>query len=250
MQMQPQRHRGTEALPAKVGLCASMPLWLIIFGIILIGNNLLLAQNDRAVERALTYLAKTQNADGSFGTAKDMDQQTIATSVSLLAFISAGHAPDLGKFGSVVRAATDRLIQWNQKKMSDSSHEACLASLGEVAGIDDNPQDQIQLGQLLGGGTNDPKIIPFTGNLAAGAKTLLVLRADNPSHASDFLSYSALYRAAVFSSRLHVDELTQRIDALVVSREQTDGSWDDDPELTAYAVLALTAGDHLMPLAP
>jgi Prenyltransferase and squalene oxidase repeat len=250
MQIQPQRHRGTEALPAKVGLCVSVPLWLIIIGIILIANHLSLAQNDRAAERALTYLAKTQNADGSFGTAKDVDRQTVATSVSLLAFVSAGHAPDLGKFGSSVRAATDYLLQTSRTKMSVSARAACFTALGEVAGIDDSPQDQTQLSRLLGTGAGEAKIIPFTGSLAEAGRTLLVMRSENQSRIPTSLSYSALYRAAVFSSRFYADELTQRIDAWLISWQRADGAWDDDPELTAYAVLALTAGDHLMPLAP
>jgi prenyltransferase beta subunit len=221
MRMQPQRHRGTEALPAKVGLCVSVPLWLIILFVISICDCPSFAQTDRAVERALIYLAKTQNADGSFGTAKDVDRQTVATSVSLLAFVSAGDAP-----------------------------AACFTALEEVAGIDDSPQDQTQIVQLLGSETGEAKIIPFTGSLTEAGRTLLALRTHDQTRIPASLSYSALYRAALFSTRWYTDELMQRINAWLVSRQRADGAWGDDPESTAYAVLALTAGDHLMPLAP
>jgi hypothetical protein len=250
MRMQPQRHRGTEALPAKVGLCVSVPLWLIILFVISICDCPSFAQTDRAVERALIYLAKTQNADGSFGTAKDVDRQTVATSVSLLAFVSAGDAPDLGKFGSAVRAATDHLLQISRTKMSESARAACFTALEEVAGIDDSPQDQTQIVQLLGSETGEAKIIPFTGSLTEAGRTLLALRTHDQTRIPASLSYSALYRAALFSTRWYTDELMQRINAWLVSRQRADGAWGDDPESTAYAVLALTAGDHLMPLAP
>jgi hypothetical protein len=62
---------------------------------------------DGAVAHGLAFLAKQQNADGSFegGTPK-----VATTGLSLLAFLGAGHAPDLGKYGLVVHNAVEFLL--------------------------------------------------------------------------------------------------------------------------------------------
>src|SRR5204862_3091829 len=63
---------------------------------------------DDSLARALAFLAKEQNADGSFVA----DGPKIAVSgLALMSFLACGHAPDAGRYGNVVRTATDYLIK-------------------------------------------------------------------------------------------------------------------------------------------
>jgi hypothetical protein len=71
---------------------------------------------DEAVGRGLAYLARQQHADGSFNVfprdGKDADgpkYAAAATGLALLAFLSAGHTPDVGRYGMVSRNAADYL---------------------------------------------------------------------------------------------------------------------------------------------
>ena len=62
---------------------------------------------DSAVRRGLEFLAKKQNADGSF----DAGENKVAvTGLSVMAFLACGHPPDVGKYGLVVRGGVDFLV--------------------------------------------------------------------------------------------------------------------------------------------
>jgi hypothetical protein len=63
---------------------------------------------DKSVTTGLDYLAAHQGKDGSFA---DRGPRIAITSLGLLAFLSAGETPGLGKYGSVVRGAIDYLVQ-------------------------------------------------------------------------------------------------------------------------------------------
>lgn len=60
-----------------------------------------------AIERGLGWLARSQRDDGSIG---DIDQRTATTALALLAFLSNGHTPDVGRHGLAVRRALDFLV--------------------------------------------------------------------------------------------------------------------------------------------
>ena len=62
---------------------------------------------DAAVQRGLEYLAKHQNADGSF----DAGEQKVGiTGLSVMAFLACGHTPEVGRYGLVVRGGVDFLL--------------------------------------------------------------------------------------------------------------------------------------------
>jgi hypothetical protein len=75
------------------------------------------AKLDDAVDRSLGYLAKQQRPDGFFDherkpEGKDTDasgHRRAVTGLCTLAFLSAGHVPDAGRHGKVVRSAVDAL---------------------------------------------------------------------------------------------------------------------------------------------
>jgi hypothetical protein len=62
---------------------------------------------DAAVQRGLDYLAKHQNADGSFDAT---DQKVAITGLSVMAFLACGHTPEVGRYGLVVRGGVDFLL--------------------------------------------------------------------------------------------------------------------------------------------
>jgi len=65
---------------------------------------------DAAIARGLSFLARQQNSDGSF----DGGGPRVATTgLCLLAFLSAGHTPDIGRYGLNVRNAVDFLLNQN-----------------------------------------------------------------------------------------------------------------------------------------
>jgi hypothetical protein len=66
---------------------------------------------DEAVERGLAFLAKRQKPDGSFDDPEDQQKHRVATTgLAVLAFLSAGHTPDVGRHGIAVRSAVDFLV--------------------------------------------------------------------------------------------------------------------------------------------
>ncbi|HEY1685040.1 MAG TPA: hypothetical protein VGG19_09780 [Tepidisphaeraceae bacterium] len=233
-----------SSLRKQVGLRASVPLWFILFSSITLLVSPSPAQERQPIERGLAFLSRSQNTDGSFGTARDFNQRIITTSTVLLAFVSDGNAPDLGRFGSCVRATTDFLLRSSDEKMSSNAKQTLLTALGPVAGIDDNQIDQARISQLSSGNLSDTQIIPFHGDLRSALKTWIHF--SSGSEAS--ISYSSLYRAALFASDAHLSELTEKINASILSHQQRDGSWEGQTESTAFALLALTAPQHLMPI--
>jgi hypothetical protein len=62
---------------------------------------------EQAVDRGLSFLHTRQKADGSFDAS---GPPSAMTGLALLAFLSAGHTPDLGKYGLTVRNSVDFLL--------------------------------------------------------------------------------------------------------------------------------------------
>lgn len=71
-------------------------------------------RTEAAVKKALKYLASTQNADGSWGDARYSSDVAIVGLCSL-AFMAAGHQPDRGPYGTILRRALDYLARHSQR---------------------------------------------------------------------------------------------------------------------------------------
>lgn len=71
-------------------------------------------KTEAAVKKALKYLADTQNPDGSWGDSRYSSDVGIVGLCSL-SFMSAGHQPDRGPYGTVLRRATDYLVKNSQR---------------------------------------------------------------------------------------------------------------------------------------
>jgi len=71
------------------------------------------AASQTAIERGLAYLAELQSdaEDGSISTADATSSAPVAvTALTALAFMAAGHSPDRGPYGKVVRRAVEYLL--------------------------------------------------------------------------------------------------------------------------------------------
>ena len=64
---------------------------------------------DEAVSRGLEHLAALQNADGSFGRGRFVDNAGIAALCGI-AFLADGHMPGRGRYGEVVRRALEHIL--------------------------------------------------------------------------------------------------------------------------------------------
>src|SRR5262249_18970787 len=99
---------------------------------------------DQAVERGLEFLHRTQDLDGAW-TAARYGKNPAVTALAVMAFLSAGHVPGEGRYGSAV----ERGIRWvlrtqhpNGLFATDGQHEMyhhgiCTLMLAEAAGMTD-----------------------------------------------------------------------------------------------------------------
>src|SRR5579872_844759 len=71
-------------------------------------------KTEASVRKALKYLAETQNPDGSWGDQRYSSDVGIV-GLCALSFMSAGHQPDRGPYGLVLRKATDYLVKHAQR---------------------------------------------------------------------------------------------------------------------------------------
>lgn len=68
------------------------------------------AKTEAAVRRALAYLARTQLSDGAWG-GSGYSGDCGVVGLCALAFMAAGHQPDRGPYGKVLRKATDYIAE-------------------------------------------------------------------------------------------------------------------------------------------
>jgi hypothetical protein len=144
----------------------------------------------RAIEHGLRFLVRTQNADGSwscdagnkvnneyyvFPGGRDAHHVGV-TSLAILAFLAAGHAPGRGPYGGVVDAAVNFLIGCVQKdgyidsqqmsRMYD--HAFATLALAEVYGMSrekalrEKLQDAVELTVKCQNDTGGWRYAPFT----------------------------------------------------------------------------------------
>ncbi len=99
---------------------------------------------DEAVERALAFLAKTQDTtDGAWRSRGG--KNTAITALGVMAFLSAGHVPGEGKYGDVIEKGVRRVLKMQQPSgliAGDGGHEMyhhgiATLMLAEVAGMTD-----------------------------------------------------------------------------------------------------------------
>lgn len=113
---------------------------------------------DDAIDRALEFLAKQQQRDGSFSSTY-MRRSTAITSLAVMAFLAKGHTPGNAPYGDAINRGIDFVVasqQWNGMLVADSnthgpmySHAISTLMLSEVSGMLD-PERQAKVDAALG----------------------------------------------------------------------------------------------------
>jgi hypothetical protein len=89
------------------------------------------AQVEQSIDRALVWLAKQQNGDGSFDAPERA--QPAATSLAIMAFLSKGHVPGEGPYGPRLDRAIDYVLRTQQSDGMLAESGAGSSSSGKTA---------------------------------------------------------------------------------------------------------------------
>jgi hypothetical protein len=108
---------------------------------------------DGAISRGLTFLARQQNSDGSF----DGGGPKVATTgLCVLAFLAAGDAPDMGRYGLVVRNSVDWLMTrqaqdgyFGQGEHGMYTHAIATLALTQAYGVESEASQRIRMHAAL-----------------------------------------------------------------------------------------------------
>lgn len=107
----------------------------------------------KAIDRGLAYLARSQAADGSYGERPPLQQNVALTSLAGLAFVAGGHAPGRGPYGEHVKRAVEYVLSQESRQTPGFlyhpiqsthgpmySHGFGAMFLGEVYGLIDDKE--------------------------------------------------------------------------------------------------------------
>ena len=91
------------------------------------GNEFVTSQTQKAIDRGIIYLSRSQQTDGSFGSSVTYKRNVAVTALAGMAFLSAGHVPGRGPYGKQVDKSIDYILDSVLPsgfiKREDSSHE-------------------------------------------------------------------------------------------------------------------------------
>lgn len=159
-----------------------------------IGNEIT-AQQQRAVEKGLEYLARRQNRSGAWGTDYGASNGHAGISaLAGLAFMSAGNLPGRGKYGENVQRCLDYVLANCQESgliASDNSHGSMYGHgfatlfLGEIYGMSPNEEVKEKLQRAVrliqktqngeGGWRYNP--VPMDADISVTICEIMALRA-------------------------------------------------------------------------
>jgi hypothetical protein len=206
---------------------------------------------DAAAASGLAYLAKQQNADGSF----EADGPRVAsTGLCLLAFLSTGNTSDGGRYAPTVRRAIDSLLRQSPADHDfgriDASHMRGHAivtlALCQAYGVEPDEQTRARIRAVAKDAT-----AVLVSTQRDGEWCLEALRAAqqiNLHVSKENLDRGAAYLAQHPSAK---PPTTQRL----IQVQLPDGSWPadastqpaSDVETTALNIITLSMPLHLMP---
>lgn len=73
-------------------------------------GDMVTAETQKSIDRALVYLANHQHPDGSFGSGSAYKRNVAVTALSGMAFLSAGHTPGRGLYGKNVDKSIEYIL--------------------------------------------------------------------------------------------------------------------------------------------
>ena len=181
---------------------------------------------DASIARGLAFLAKQQNTDGSF---ESGGPKVAMTGLTVLAFLSSGNTPDVGKYGLTIRAALEFLLSGQDADGYIGSgergmymHAIATLALAEAYGVEPSADRRLRIHAALEkaiavilAAQNVPKSTPaFAGgwrylrnspdsDLSLSGWNALALRA--AQDAGIAVPKDALERAAAFVLRCYHD---------------------------------------------
>jgi Prenyltransferase and squalene oxidase repeat len=108
------------------------------------------ARIDAAVSSGLAFLARQQSDDGSFDT---VGPKIATTGIALIAYLSAGHTPEVGRYGLTVRRAVNYLLsvvpadgyigRIDGSRMYGQG--IVTLALSEAYGVEHDPQQRVRI---------------------------------------------------------------------------------------------------------
>jgi hypothetical protein len=136
--------------------------------------ELITSEAEKAIEKGLGYLARTQSRDGSWRSAGGMGSFPVAmSSLAGLALLASGSTPNEGPYSANVRRTVDFLLDSSLASgviahMAEESrpmhgHGFAMLFLGEAYGMERNPAQQARIRKVLG------KAIDLTGRSQSAA---------------------------------------------------------------------------------
>lgn len=152
------------------------------------------AEQKKAVEDGLAWLARNQSKEGAFGAAGGYSRHAGITALAGLAFMQAGNLPGRGKYGDNVQKCLDFVLASCQESgliASDQSsgpmygHGFATLFLGEVYGMtqDDNVKEKLQKAVRLIQKTQNPEggwryqPAPYDADISVTITQIMALRA-------------------------------------------------------------------------
>lgn len=138
------------------------------------GQGLLTPAARQAVESGLTYLARAQSEDGSFGTGPVYRANVAVTSLGALAMLAGGHRPGRGHYGKSVERALDFVLAQEEPAHPGYFHSPRDRSHGPMYG---HGFGTLFLGEVLG--VLYGKAIRQRVREALGRAVDVILRAQN-----------------------------------------------------------------------
>jgi len=105
---------------------------------------------DAAIKKALEFLAKSQNPDGTWAAGGGRGRHPAITALAVMAFLSAGHVPGEGPHGKTTEKGIDAVLKMqlpNGLFAAEGRHEMyhhgiCTLMLAEVVGMTQGPLAQ------------------------------------------------------------------------------------------------------------
>jgi hypothetical protein len=242
-------------------------------------------RSDTAVAAGLAYLARQQGEDGAFS--RD-DHRLPDTAAAVLAFLSGGYVPDVGRYGLTVRRAVEVLLSAPQRGAIDelgvSARAIITLAMIEASTVEPDPHQRRRLSAAIAvsvaalvaaqrptggwtdrnGSSDDPSATRWAALALSAARAIGLAGADEALARAASLGRPTSQPAPTAAQDgyfLLLDpatppEIRLRTTQRLLDRQSPDGSWaagnpaDSTITATAISLLMLTSNLHFLKSIP